>query len=464
MEEPLPNRAAVLMVATLGGFLLNFTASAVNVALPLIEAEFHISAVKLSWISLSYGLAAAIVLMPVGWLADRYGRVKVFMLGMAVFALMSLASALAPSADSLLLLRALNGLGRAPVAVTAVALVVLAYPPESRGRALGLNVSGVYLGLTLGPLVGGFIVHNLGWRALFATIGLVGLANSALPAWMLRKVEWRETNKATLDVLGSIIFAAALTGILLGFSLLPSMVGVILIVSGWISLGLFVWWQTRAVEPLFDISLFRQNRVFTFSNAAHFVSFSATAAVVFLMSLYLQYNRGLDAQAAGLVLVACTAFQSAFSPIAGRLADRFQARYVASVGMALSAVGLFALSRLDTTTPYWYIVGMLCLLGLSFALFASPIMHVVMGSVGRESVGMASATLATARVTGQSMSMGIATLILALEVGNSSFQPMYYLDLLRSIRTTFLVLAVLCTVGIGTAIVGPKRQYDVVEV
>ena len=459
-EQRNPNRTMVLVVATLGGFLVAFMTSAINIALPLIEAEFNVSAVMLSWVSLAYMLVGAATLLPMGRIADLYGRMRLFIWGMIVFTVISFASAFAPSAGVLIALRAVHGLGLAIGGATSTALVILAYPPESRGRALGMNVAGIYLGLTLGPVLGGLIIHNLGWRGLFLVVGALGLVNVGLPLWKLRHVDWREPKRARFDVLGSVVYAASLTAVLLGFSLLPEISGAILVAAGIAGLAAFLWWETRAADPLLDVDLLRRNRVFAFSNAAAFINYSATFAMVFLMSLYLQYNRGLDPQTAGFVLVTGTFVQAALSPVAGRLADRVEARYVASVGMAACVLGLLGLSFAGTTTPYWYIITMLCVLGLGFAFFSTPITHTIMGSVETRFVGVASATLATVRQAGMSMSMGVATLVLTLEVGRQAIQPADYPRVLSSVRMSFLIFAALCVLGVGASLVGPRRRSE----
>lgn len=206
-----PDPTIILIVSTLGGFLVTFMSSAINVALPLIGEEFHVSAVLLSWISLSSVLVAGAVQLPIGRLADLHGRVRFFVLGMAIFTVTSFASAFAPSAEILLVLRALTGISLAIGSATAVALVILAYPVETRGRALGLSIAGVYLGFTVGPVLGGLIIHNLGWRNLFLIVGVLGLINLVLPIWKLRGVEWREPKQARFDVRGSILYALGLT-------------------------------------------------------------------------------------------------------------------------------------------------------------------------------------------------------------------------------------------------------------
>lgn len=450
----------VLVVASLGGFLVTFMASAINIALPLIQAEFQASAVTLSWISLSYILVAGATLLPAGRIADLYGRVRLFIWSMIIFTVISFACAFAPSTGVLLALRAVQGLGLAFGAATSTALVVLAYPAETRGRALGLNVAAVYLGLTLGPVLGGLIVHNLGWRSLFLVTGALGLLNVGLPLWKLRGFDWREPKTARFDVLGSVIYAVSLTAVLLGFSLLPDIPGAILIGAGIAGLAVFLWWETRAADPLLHIDLLRRSRVFAFSNAAAFVSYSATSAMLFLMSLYLQYIRGLNPQTAGFVLVTGTFVQVFVSPMVGRLADRVEARYVASAGLALSVLCLFGLSLLSTTTPYWYIVTVLCVLGVGVSFFSTPNTHAIMGSVETRWVGVASATLATVRQAGMSMSMGVATLVLALQVGRQAIQPADYPQVLSSVRITFLIFAVLCVLGVGASLVGPRRRDD----
>ncbi len=236
------------------------------------------------------------------------------------------------------------------------------------------------------------------------------------------------------------------------------MFGYALTAAGFLGLAGFVYLEGRAADPILNVDLLRRNRVFAFANAASFINYSATAAMTFMMSLYLLYNRGLGAQTAGLVLVTGPFLQAAVSPLAGRLADKVEPRFVASAGMALCAGGLFALVFLGQRTPYWHIITVLCVLGLGFGLFASPIIHTVMRSVDRRYVGVAAATSATMRVSGQSLSIGIATLVLAVVVGRHEIGITDHAHLLSSIRITFLIFASLCLVGLVASLVGPGRR------
>jgi EmrB/QacA subfamily drug resistance transporter len=448
----------VLLVATAAGFLSTFMVSAVNIALPVIEQEWHVSAVTLSWISLAYVLTGAALLMPAGRLADLYGRKRFFILGMIAFTVFTFAAVFAPSAPVLILIRLLQGLSTAMLFSCTVAMVTLAYPPESRGRALGLQVAGVYLGLTLGPLLGGVIIERLGWRYVFVFVGVLAALDCILAVWWLKGIEWRETKRARFDIAGSLAWAGSLVVLLVGFSLLPGALGWVLIAVGAAGIGSFIWWETRVPDPVLDVDLFRKNRVFAYSNAATFINYAATAAMTFLMSLYLQYNRGLTAEMAGLVIVCNAAVQSLFSPVAGRVADRRPARYVASAGMAVCVIGLGSLVFLGENTPYWYIITMLSILGLGFAFFSTPIIHSIMGSVHRRYTGVASATIATLRMTGQNISLGIATLVLAVVVGPHEIGPEDYSNLLASIRITFAIFTVLCIFGTAASLVGPRKE------
>jgi len=440
-------RQTTLLVTALGAFLTPFMGSSINIALPTIGAEFAANAVLLSWVATAFLLSAAMFLVPFGKIADIWGRKKVFVSGMAFYALTSLLCGLAPSTGALIALRALQGIGSTMVFATGVAILTSVFPPHERGKALGLNVTATYLGLSLGPFLGGLLTQTLGWRSIFFVQVPLSLFGVALTIWKL-KGEWADAESKRFDWPGALLYGVGLVLFMLGLSALPALKGVLEVTGGILGLGLFIAWQSRTASPLVNTSLFRGNPVFALSNLAALINYSATAAVTFLLSLYLQYIKGLSPRQAGVVLIAQPAMMALFSSLAGRLSDRVEPRLVASTGMALVTIGLGSFALLTGRTPLALVVGGLLVLGLGFALFSSPNMNAIMGSVGRQHYGVASAMVGTMRLTGQMLSMGIATLILALIVGQVQITPAYHPQFIHSVRVAFAIFAALCLGGV----------------
>jgi EmrB/QacA subfamily drug resistance transporter len=444
---PRTSERVALVVATLAAFLTPFMGSAVNVALPAIGREMGKGAVDLSWVATAYLLSAAVFLVPFGRLADIHGRKRIFVLGLLVYTATSALCALAPSFPLLIVGRAAQGLGGGMIFGTGVALLTSIIPPGRRGFALGINVAAVYLGLSLGPPLGGLLTQQLGWRSVFlASVVLGGLA-AASAAWGLVG-EWRESPRDRLDAPGAILYGLGLGALVYGLARLPSAAGVGLVALALAALSAFVAWERRTAHPLLDVALFARNRVFAFSNLAALINYAATFAVGFLLSLYFQSVRGLGAQAAGGLLAVQPLVQTAVSPFAGRLSDRVDPRVVASWGMGLIAIGLLLLAFLGPATPAAFVPACLVLLGAGFGLFSSPNTNAVMGSVERRSYGVASATLATMRLVGQMLSMGLASLVLAVFVGREAVGPERAAGFLAGMRTAFLLYAVLCVAGV----------------
>jgi EmrB/QacA subfamily drug resistance transporter len=456
------NRRYALVATTLAAFLTPFMGSAVNVALPRIGGEFRMNAIALGWVATSYILAAAIGLVPLGRLADMRGRKRVFTWGVVVFTLGSVASALAVSTTTLIVARVVQGLGGAMMFGTGTAILTSVFPPQERGRVLGINVATVYLGLSLGPTLGGVMTQALGWRSIFWACVPLGVAVVVVVVWKL-KGEWFEAQGERFDIAGTVLYGIALFCLMYGFTLLPAVSGGALVGVGLAGLAGFVVLERRIKSPVLDISLFSGNQVFALSNISALVNYSATSAVGFLLSLYLQYARGLDARGAGLVLVAGPVVQAAISPLAGRLSDRVEPRIVASIGMGLTVVGLVSFTFLGSATPLGLIVVGQVLLGAGFGLFSSPNMNAIMGCVERRCYGIAAGTVATMRMVGQMFSMGIAMLLLALFVGRVQITPSQHAGLLAAMRVAFVVFAALCLGGVFASLARGRLHRGKVE-
>jgi EmrB/QacA subfamily drug resistance transporter len=446
MEDKSLQRAA-LLVTSLDSFMTPMMASAVAVAMPSIAREFAMTAVTLGWVASAYLLAAAAFLLPFGRLADIHGRKRVFTIGNLLFGAASLLAGLAPSAGVFLFARVLQGMGGAMVFGTSIAILTSVFPPRRRGWVLGINVAATYSGLSLGPFIGGLLTQYLGWRAVFlinVPLGLLVL--SAL--WLKMRQEWAYSRGEPFDWRGSLGYSLMLTAFMLGFTWLPGWRGAAMLLAAIAAFPLFMRWETRSVHPIFHARLVRGNAVFAFSNLAALVNYSATFAIAFLLSLYLQYIKGFTPRGAGLVLIAQPLVMAFFSPLAGRLSDRHEPRIVASLGMALSAAGLLAFAFLGEGSSLTAIVANLMLVGLGFALFSSPNTNAVMSSVEKKFYGVASATLATMRMVGQMLSMGIATLVFSLVIGKVRIAPASYPLFLKSMRASFVIFCVLCSCGV----------------
>jgi EmrB/QacA subfamily drug resistance transporter len=438
---------SALIVATLTSFMGPFMISSVNVALPAIQADLQLDAVQLSWIATAYLLAVAIGLVPAGKIADIHGRKRIFATGLVVYTIGASLAAFANSATVLIGLRAIQGLGAAMFVTTGMAIITSIFPPNKRGKVIGIYVAAVYIGLSVGPLAGGFLTHHFGWRSIFIIMLPFGLFSLLLTLHYL-KGEWVGEPGQKLDVGSCLLYASAILALVYGATRLPSTLGIVLLLSGLLLLYIFIRHQMAARFPVFDVQLFAGNKTFAYSSLAALLNYSATFAVTFLLSLYLQYLKGMSPQTAGSVLMAQPIVMAVLSPMAGRFSDRIEPRLLATAGMIITVIGVTLFSMLQPDTESYLIVANLILLGTGFALFSSPNMSAIMGAVEKRHYGLASGTVATMRLLGQMFSMAMATVVLTLIVGRQAINPENYDLFLRSIHTVFLISAVLCLSGV----------------
>ena len=296
-------RQSVLIVASLTAFFTPFMSSAINVALPAIQKDFQMDAVLLSWVQLAFLLSTAVFLVPFGRLADIYGRKRVFIYGTWIFAAGTLMAAVSGHGWMLILFRVVQGLGSSMIFVTGLALLTSVYPPSQRGKVIGVNVAAIYIGLSAGPFFGGILIEIAGWRSVFAVTVPLAIPIIYLATYRLQG-EWAEARGEKFDLIGSVLYGVAITMIMYGMSALPSAHSIICIIAGTALLVVFVILELRIEHPVFSIKLFVSNRAFAFSSLAALIHYSATFAISFNLSLYLQYIKGLDPKAAGLALVA----------------------------------------------------------------------------------------------------------------------------------------------------------------
>lgn len=436
-------KGTALLSSGIAMFLVSFMGSAANVALPSIGYDFGADAVTLGWIATVYLLSAGMFSVPIGRIADLWGRKKVFLLGIVIYCTGSLLSALSQGVKSLMAFRFLQGAGGSMIFATAVAILTSVFPPTERGKALGINTSCVYIGLSVGPFLGGILTEKFGWRSVFFVNVPMGLFAFFLALWKL-KGEWAEARGEEFDIVGSALYGLMILLFIYG---LTQANGFALAIGG-VSLLAFLLYEGKASQPVLDLTLLRTNPTFSLSTLAALLNYAATFGVSFLMSLYLQHLKALSPQRAGLVLVSQPLTMAALAPLAGWLSDRIEPRIVASAGMALTALSLGLFATLGLETPLLMTIPCLILLGVGLALFSSPNTNAIMSSVKGKFYGLASAMVSTARLIGQLMSMALVTLLLSLSMGRNPLGPDNYSLFLKGSRTSYLILGVLCITGI----------------
>ncbi len=385
-------------------------------------------------------------LLPAGRLGDSRGRVRVFLLGTLVYAAGSLLTLLTASIGMLLVFRFLQGIGGAMIYANSVALITHLYPPGERGYAIGINVTAVYAGLSLGPFLGGLLTQFFGWRSIFLITAVLAipvlLYAAKFPAFL------NERQQDHFDVPGLLLSSVFLFCFFIGLTMVTTPAGMLLLGIS-LAIGiLFYTVEKRQASPLLPVPLLETNRVFAFSNAAALINYSATFAVAFLLSLYLQYIRGLEPAAAGALLLIQPVVQVFVAPVAGRLSDRIPAGTIASVGLAISAVALLGLALLSPTTPVEVIAALLFIIGIGLGLFSSPNTNAIMSSVEVRSFGSASAMVAAMRSLGMVVSMGMVMMIFSIVMGSTTLRPEIFPEFLVSLQVSFGIFFALTVLGI----------------
>lgn len=446
-SEEKASKKSVLLVSTFAAFLTPFLSSALNLALPSIGKELHANAISLGWVMSSFILATAIFLLPFGRLADIIGRKKVFSTGILLFTITTLLIVFSGSITSLIILRIFQGLSSAMIFGTSMAIITSVFQPGERGRAMGINITATYLGLSCGPVIGGLLTQYTGWRSIFTFLVPFGIISFILIKKRI-KTEWSDAAGEKFDWRGSILYGASLAGLMYGFSRLPSNTGWLFIATGVLLAIIFLFFEKTIINPVFDIRLFLHNRVFAFSSLAALINYSATSAIGFFISLYLQYLKGLDARTAGLIMISQPIAMTLLSPLAGKLSDKRNPGVIASIGMGMTASGLVFLCFITMTTPDYLIVLLLIMMGIGFGLFSSPNSNAIMSSVEKRHLGVASGVVGTMRMTGQMISMGIVMMLLSIYIGKQSIIPSTYPGLISAMKTGFLIFSILSVFGI----------------
>ena len=446
----------ILLICTVLSFFTVFAVNAVMVVVPSIASEFHMSNIVQNWIIIIFLLVVAVLSIPAGQISGKFGLKKVTILSIILFIIISIVTVMVKSSWQFLACRFILGISLSFINVTSMAMVVSAFAPEERGKALRINITGVYIGLSLSPVLGGILNYNLGWRSV-VLFGVPFLF--VILALLLTKIddEWITFENVPLDIKGYFAYGIGMVLFMYGFTILNTLSGVILTVLGIIILIVFGVIELKQTHPSFDVRFFK-NRKFLSSNFASLSAYLATFAVTTILNYHLQYIKGFDSQSAGMILLVAPLCQVVLAPIAGRLSDKFVPQILAAIGMALGTISLFLFSFLGSETPLEFLIVSMIIYGIGFGLFSPPNTNVIMSSVPPKDTSVASAAVATMRTVGQAMSMGILTLVFAFVMGDVPIVEQYYPLLISSCQMTCLVCVVLCIASVFASLVGMKSS------
>ncbi len=427
------SRWLALASLCLATFLIPQAMSAVNIALPMIASELRADAVDVSWLSTVNLWGSVVLMLPAGRLADMLGRKRIYLLGTLSFALSSLLVLLPQTVESLLLVRLCQGLSSALVFGTAMAMASALFDDKNRGMALGLVSTSVYLGLTCGPLLGGFLTEWLGWRSVF-WVPVPLLLLSIVLVLAAIKGDWRSRERGRFDWLGSGLFAGWTTALFFGLSGLPDWPYLLLLGAGFILLVVFIRQQKASAHPLVNIQALQQNRVLSRSLLTGLFMYGAHVPLLFLLSLYLQFIQGMSPAASGQLILLQALMMACLAPVAGRLSDRFEPRLIATLGCLLFAAGHLCLLGVDAQTSMAQLATALILLGVGFGLFSSPNNNAALSAVNKDRLSIASALLSLARTLGNMFSMAIVVLLFNQMLGSTELSPEQYPALLEVLQ------------------------------
>ena len=446
------NNMPMLIVILMTAFITTFTGSALNLSVPSISSEFHAGAVSVGWIVTGYILASAARSVPFGRFADLYGKRPVFLAGVSIFTVCCFLCVLSQSIGMVIAFRLIQGVGAAMIFATNIATLVAIYPPEKRGAMLGLSTAFTYLGLSLGPVIGGFLNAQFSWRSIFIATTVYDIIMTMIAIFVFKPpqpgLEKRGMRKL-MDMPGCFLYTASLVLIMYGFSsIMSNTAAKLMLPAGIILLIIFIRHELSADSPVINMKLFTGSRMFCLSNLAALLNYGASYAVSYLLSIYLQSVQGFSSSAAGLILITNPVFQTILSPLMGKLSDRIAPYKLASAGMALTAVGIFMFVFTTQQLHILYVLAALSIIGIGFALFSSPNTNAVMGCVDKKNYSVASSILATSRSIGHTVSMAIVSSVVAVTVGNITLASASDESIVSAMRVSFIIFTALCVAGV----------------
>ena len=447
---------SVILVSFITSFFAVFLSNGIIIGVPAIAQEFAMNNVIQNWVPTIFFLVVAVFTVPAGQISGKFGVKKTLLAGVVLYLLASVGACLSFSTETFLVFRILQGAGVAFLNVSAMAMVVQAVKPQNRGKALGFTVTGVYLATSLSPVICGFLVQNLGWRSMFYFV-IPFLVLCILLMVLKIPGEWKTYEKDKIDKTGSILYGIGILAFIYGFTTLTTTNGLLITIIGIVMLIIFGAYELRQKSPVFNMNLFK-NKKFTSSNIAALCSYIAVMVITTILNYHFQYVRGWNAQMSGLILIITPIIMAIMAPNAGKLSDRIHPQKLAAIGMAIATVAMLILTFLTRDTPLYLVVVAMILQGFGMGLFSSPNMNAIMSSVPPKDAPTASASQATMRTIGQTMSLGLLTLVFAWVMGSLELAPQYASMIVQASQTICLICTVACVLAVFASLVGIRSS------
>ncbi|MFX1496733.1 MAG: MFS transporter [Promethearchaeota archaeon] len=408
----------VLVITTIGVFMASLDGSIVNIAIPSISRDLGTSFEVVQWIPIIYLLVNAVTLISFGRLSDLKGRKLFFLLGIFFFTFSSFLTIFATSGIIIIFFRAIQGIGSSFIAANAPSMITDIFPRQETGKALGFNVATIYIGLVIGPVLGGLIVQFTTWRLIFFINIPIGIILFIIGWFKLKKID-QGIKEESFDFRGTVLFGLFLASLLLALTLTNtigwlSFLVLLLFSISIFSISFFIFIEGKTKYPLFKLSLFRVNRIFSFANFAALLNYITLSGISFLLSIYLQSILAIPPAITALYLLPTTITMASISPISGRLSDKYGTRILTTLGMSTMAVGFILLIIVISFLPLIYIILTQFVVGIGIGLFSSPNNSAIMNAVEPRDHGIAAGTLSTMRVVGQSISVALLSAILTI--------------------------------------------------
>ncbi|HME51116.1 MAG TPA: MFS transporter [Candidatus Lokiarchaeia archaeon] len=458
----------LLLITTVGTFMGSLDGSIVNIAIPTISMDLKAPFELIQWVTIVYLLVMAISLVALGRLGDIHGRKNFFLLGLAIFTTSSFLCAMAITPIMLVSFRAIQGFGSSLIASSTPAMVTETFPPQERGKAMGINVASIYLGLTIGPVLGGILTQFSTWRSIF-TINLPIGAVVFIAGLIKLKPSTNAGKKQAFDIPGMVMFALFLAPLLLALTLgnligwgnISILIYVIIAAAG---LAGFLAVESKVTAPMINLDLFRHNRMFAAGNVTALLNYIAINGVLFLLSIYLQSFRHFLVMIAGMLMLPAPLTQSLISLRSGRLSDKIGSRALCAAGMGIIGLGIFMTIVVINFLSPVFLLASLLIMGAGTGLFSSPNQSAIMGSVEKRDLGIAAGVLSTMRTTGQSISVALLSAIVGMFIapailnnaiavgGPINVTPEIIANFQFGMSIAYLVSICLCMLGVFTAL------------